>query len=97
MGDSDGDGRSIVDTAICSKPGWDLAGQLLYGDSLHCSIFLQLRGIHDSGVDWTMGIRGRVAQAEFSFEVVVVFGTLSLVAQFVYWSRIVSGLNQEHT
>ncbi len=29
-------------------------------------------------------------------EVVVLFGVLSLVAQFVYWSRIVSGLNQEH-
>ena len=27
---------------------------------------------------------------------VVLFGMLSLVAQFVYWSRIVSGLNQEH-
>ncbi len=33
------------------------------------------------------------------FEVVVqvvLFGMLTLVAQFVYWSRIVSGLNQEH-
>jgi hypothetical protein len=30
------------------------------------------------------------------FEVVVLFGTLSLLAQFAYWSRIVSGLNQEH-
>jgi len=30
------------------------------------------------------------------FEVVVLFGMLSLVAQFVYWSPIVSGLNQEH-
>ena len=30
------------------------------------------------------------------FEVVVLFGMLSLVAQFVYWSRIVSGLNKEH-
>jgi hypothetical protein len=30
------------------------------------------------------------------FEVVVLFGMLSLVAQFVYWSRIVSGFNQEH-
>jgi len=30
------------------------------------------------------------------FEVVVLFGMLSLVALFVYWSRIVSGLNQEH-
>ena len=30
------------------------------------------------------------------FEVVVLFGMLSLVAQLVYWSRIVSGLNQEH-
>jgi hypothetical protein len=30
------------------------------------------------------------------FEVPVLFGMLSLVAQFVHWSRIVSGLNQEH-
>src|SRR2546426_4976316 len=30
------------------------------------------------------------------FEVVVLCGMLSLVAQLVYWSRIVSGLNQEH-
>ena len=30
------------------------------------------------------------------FKVVVMFGMLSLMAQFVYWSRIVSGLNQEH-
>ena len=30
------------------------------------------------------------------FEVVILFGMLSLVAQLVYWSRIVSGLNQEH-
>jgi len=29
-----------VDTAICTKPCEDLAGQLLYGDSLHCSNFL---------------------------------------------------------
>ena len=28
------------------------------------------------------------------FKVVVLFGMLSLVAQFVYWSRIVSGLNR---
>ena len=40
VGDSDGDGRSIVDRAICSKPGWDLAGQLLYGDSFHRSNFV---------------------------------------------------------
>jgi hypothetical protein len=32
--------RSIVDRAICAKPGEDLAGQLLYGDSLHCSNFV---------------------------------------------------------
>jgi len=30
------------------------------------------------------------------FEAVVLFGILSLVAQFVYWSRIVTGLNQGH-
>jgi len=29
--------RSSVDTAICSKPGGNLAGQLLYGFSLHRS------------------------------------------------------------
>jgi hypothetical protein len=28
--------------------------------------------------------------------VVILFGMLSLVAQLVYWPRIVSGLNQEH-
>ncbi|MGA3166288.1 MAG: hypothetical protein ABSF14_09230 [Terriglobia bacterium] len=28
-------------------------------------------------------------------EVVVLFGTLSLIAQFLYWSRMVRGLNQE--
>ena len=28
-------------------------------------------------------------------EVVVLFATLSLVAQFLYWSRIVNGLNRE--
>jgi hypothetical protein len=35
------DFRSIVDTAICTKPGGDLAGQLLYGFSLQCSNFGQ--------------------------------------------------------
>ena len=29
------------------------------------------------------------------FEVVVLYGMLSLVAQFAYWSRIVRGLNEE--
>src|SRR5206468_6180294 len=32
--------------------------------------------------------------AKTGTEVVVPFGTLSLLAQFAYWSRIVSGLNQ---
>jgi hypothetical protein len=39
---------------------------------------------------------GRVLAMPGRFEVVVLFGMLSLVAQLVYWSRIVSGLNQEH-
>jgi hypothetical protein len=30
------------------------------------------------------------------FEVIVLYGMLSLLAHFAYWSRIVSGLNQEH-
>jgi hypothetical protein len=29
-------------------------------------------------------------------QVVVLYDVLSLLAQFAYWSRIVSGLNQEH-
>jgi len=32
-------GASSVDTAICAKPGEVLAGQLLYGDSIHRSYF----------------------------------------------------------
>jgi hypothetical protein len=32
-------GASIVDTAICAKPGEVLAGQLLYGDSIPRSYF----------------------------------------------------------
>jgi len=30
------------------------------------------------------------------FEVVALYGILSLLGQFAYWSRIVRGLNQEH-
>jgi hypothetical protein len=33
-------GASIVDTAICAKPDGVLAGQLLYGDSIHRSYFV---------------------------------------------------------
>jgi hypothetical protein len=33
-------GASIVDTAICAKPGEVLAGQLLYGDSIYRSYFV---------------------------------------------------------
>ena len=32
--------ESSVDTAIWTKPCGDLAGQLLYGDSLQCSNFV---------------------------------------------------------
>ena len=33
-------GASIVGTAICAKPDGVLAGQLLYGDSIHRSYFV---------------------------------------------------------
>ena len=33
-------GASIVDTAICAKPGEVLAGQLLFGDSIPRSYFV---------------------------------------------------------
>jgi len=42
--------RSTVDTAICTKPGGDLAGQLLYGDSLQCS-------------NWAMGLARRLGRS----------------------------------
>jgi hypothetical protein len=31
-----------------------------------------------------------------TFEVIVMYATLSILAHFAYWSRIVNGLNQEH-
>jgi hypothetical protein len=34
-------GASIVDTAICAKSGELLAGQLLYGDSMHRIYFVR--------------------------------------------------------
>jgi hypothetical protein len=42
----------------------------------------------------TLGVAAHSCSGRF--EVVVLFGMLRLAAQFVYWSRIVSGLNQEH-
>ena len=44
--------RSTVDTAICTKPRGDLAGQLLYGDSLQCSNWAMglARGLGRSGL-----------------------------------------------
>jgi membrane-bound metal-dependent hydrolase YbcI (DUF457 family) len=65
--------------------GYNLAALLFF------FLFLDnlLRRIEGQGWKWFWPCSGR-------FEVVVLFGMLSLVTQFVYWSRIVSGLNQEH-
>jgi len=55
---------------------------LLFADNL-------LRLIEGQGWEGFWPCSGR-------YEVVVLYGTLSLLAQFAYWSRIVSGLNQGH-
>src|ERR1022692_27709 len=65
--------------------GYNLAALLfffLFSDNL-------LRRIEGQGWKGFWPCSGR-------FEVVVLFGILSLVAQLVYWSRIVIGLNEEH-
>jgi hypothetical protein len=46
---------------ILSKWKGDSATILLAAESL---LRMHLRGIHNAGVDWTFGIRGRVAQVE---------------------------------
>jgi hypothetical protein len=68
-----------------SREGYNLAALLFF------FLFLDnlLRRIEGQGWKGFWPCSGR-------FEVVVLFGMLSLVAQLVYWSRIVSGLNQEH-
>ena len=68
-----------------SREGYNLAALLFF------FLFLDnlLRSVEGQGWKGFWPCSGR-------FEVVVLFGMLSLVAQFVYWSRIVSGLNQEH-
>src|SRR5260370_36622364 len=68
-----------------SREGYNIAALLfffLFFDNL-------LRRVEGQGWNEFWPCSGR-------FEVVVLYGMLSLVAQFVYWSRIVSGFNQEH-
>jgi hypothetical protein len=48
-----------------------------------------------------LAAENRILRTQIKGRVVVIrcrvlFGMLSLVAQLLYWSRIVSGLNQEH-
>jgi hypothetical protein len=68
-----------------SREGYNLAALLFF------FLFLDnlLRRVEGQGWKGFWPCSGR-------FEVLVLFGMLSLVAQLVYWSRIVSGLNQEH-
>jgi len=67
-----------------SREGYNLAALLFF------LLFLDnlLRRVEGQGWKGFWPCSGR-------FEVVVLFGMLSLVAQLVYWSRIVNGLNQE--
>src|SRR6266704_6653048 len=68
-----------------SRAGYNLAALLFF------FLFLDNLLRRDEGQGW----KG-IWPCSGRFEVVVLFGMLSLVAPFVYWSRIVSGLNQEH-
>src|ERR1700682_4754830 len=67
-----------------SRVGYNIAALFFF------FLFLDnlLRRIEGGGWEGFRPCSGRL-------EVVVLFGTLSLVAQFLYWSRIVSGLNRE--
>ncbi len=68
-----------------SREGYNIAALLFF------FLFLDnlLRGVEGQGWKGFWPCSGR-------FEVVVLYGMLSMVALFLYWSRIVSGLNQEH-
>jgi len=68
-----------------STAGYNIAALLF------CFLFLDNLLRRAEGQDWQgfWPCSGR-------FEAVVLFGMLSLAAQFEYWSRTVIGLNQEH-
>ncbi len=69
-----------------SRDGYNIAALLfvfLFLDNL-------LRGVEGQG--W-----GGFWLCSGSFAVLILYAVLSLLAQFAYWSRIVSGLNQECT
>ena len=68
-----------------SRAGYNLAA-LLYFFLFLANLLRRVEGLGWKGF-WPCPER---------FELLVLFGILSLVAQFVYWSRIVSGRNQEH-
>ena len=76
-------GHGVLDEH--SRAGYNLAALLFF------FLFLDnlLRRVEGQGWKGFWLCSGRL-------EVVVLFGMLSLVAMFVYWSRIVSGLNQDH-
>ena len=69
-----------------SREGYNLAALLFF------FLFLDnlLRRVEGQGWGGFWPCSGR-------FEVMVLYVVLSLLAQFAYWSRIVSGLNQERT
>src|SRR6267378_1149722 len=69
-----------------SRVGYNIAALLLF------FLFLDnlLRRVEGQGWGGFWPCSGR-------FEVMVLYVVLSLLAQFAYWSRIVSGLNQERT
>ena len=68
-----------------SREGYNIAALLFF------FLFLDnlLRNVERQGWEGFWPCSGR-------FEVVVLYGVLSLLAQFAYWSLIVSHLNREH-
>lgn len=69
------------------RDGYNLAGLLFFFLFLD-NLFRHIEGGTRLGGFWPCS--GRV-------EMVALYVVLSLLAQLAYWSRIVSGLNQEHT
>src|SRR5215471_3703580 len=80
------DEEESTTAAKYSRVGYNIAALLFF------FLFLDNLLRHVEGQDW-----GGFWPCSGRLEVVVLYVVLSLLAQIAYWSRIVSGLNQERT
>jgi hypothetical protein len=80
-------GTPVTTLSVATKESWKDSAALLF-------FFLFLDNLlrHVEGQGW-----GGFWPCSGRLEVMLLYVVLSLLAHFVYWSRIVSGVNQEHT